>query len=155
MSGEERPITDADVAELIQRMDEAAGAFIKGDIDHYLSLFDHGDDYSLMGPTGGDTVYGFDDSEERLAEFRSFFSAGEARLEVEATYFSGDLAVLAAVERQHGVVGGSPDQDWSLRVTLVFRRVGQRWHLVHRHADSLVHPIPWNHLAELARGLGS
>jgi ketosteroid isomerase-like protein len=153
MNAEERRITDADLAELVQRMDEAAGAFIKGDIDHYLSLFDHADDYSLMGPTGGETVHGFDASEERLAEFRSFFTAGEARLEVDQTYVSGDLAVLVAVERQHGVVGGSPDQDWSLRVTLVLRRVGDRWNLVHRHADALVHPIPWGHLAELARGL--
>jgi ketosteroid isomerase-like protein len=153
MNAEERPITDADLAELVQRMDEAAGAFIKGDIDHYLSLFDHADDYSLMGPTGGETVHGFDSSGDRLAEFRSFFTSGEARLEVDQTYVSGDLAVLVAVERQHGEVGGSPDQDWSLRVTLVLRRVGDRWHLVHRHADALVHPIPWSHLAELARGL--
>ena len=78
MNAEERPITDADLAELVQRMDEAAGAFIKGDIDHYLSLFDHADDYSLMGPTGGETVHGFDSSGERLAEFRSFFTAGTA-----------------------------------------------------------------------------
>jgi ketosteroid isomerase-like protein len=36
----------------------------------------------------------------------------------------GDLAVLVAIERQHGEVGGLPDQDWSPRVTLVFRREG-------------------------------
>jgi ketosteroid isomerase-like protein len=152
---QEQQITDADLAELTQRMDEAAGAFIKGDIDHYLSLFDHADDYTLMGPTGGETVRGFDSSENRLAEFRSFFTSGEARLEVDQTYASGDLAVLVAVERQHGVAGGTPDQDLSLRVTLVLRRVGDRWHLVHRHADALVHPIPWSHFTELARGLDS
>jgi ketosteroid isomerase-like protein len=146
-------VTDTDVTELVQRMDEAAGAFIRGDIDHYLSLFDHADDYTLMGPTGGETVHGFDSSEDRLAEFRRFFASGEATLEVAQTYSSGDLAVIVAVERQHGEAGGTPDQDWSLRVTLVLRRVGDRWHLVHRHADPLVHEIPWTHLADLARGL--
>jgi len=146
-------ITPDDMDALVRRMDEAAGAFIRGDIDHYVSLFDHPDDYTLMGPTGGDVVRGFDSSEERLAQFRSFFASGEARLEVAQTYTSGNLAVLVAVERQHGEVGSSPDQDWSLRVTLVLRRVGDRWHLVHRHADALVHEIPWSHLAELARGL--
>jgi ketosteroid isomerase-like protein len=145
--------TDPDINDLVQRMDEAAGAFICGDIDHYVSLFEHADDYTLMGPTGGATVRGFDSSEERLAEFRRFFTAGEATLEVDQTYTSGDLAVIVAVERQHGEAGGAPDQDWSLRVTLVLRRVGDRWHLVHRHADPLVRPIPWSHLAELARGL--
>lgn len=39
------------------------------------------------------------------------------------------------------------------RVTLVFRRAGDRWQLVHRHADPLVRQIPFEHCAQLARGL--
>ena len=68
------------------------------------------------------------------------------------THASGDLAVLVAIERQHGEVGGLPDQDWSLRVALVFRRDGPGWRLVHRHADPLVHGISLEQLAALARG---
>jgi len=56
------------------------------------------------------------------------------------------------VERQHGTVGGLPDQDWSLRVTLVFRRERSDWRLVHRHADALVQPISMDQLSRLARG---
>jgi ketosteroid isomerase-like protein len=56
------------------------------------------------------------------------------------------------IERQHGQVGGLPSQDWSLRVTLVFRREGSDWQLVHRHADPLVHGISLEQLAALARG---
>jgi ketosteroid isomerase-like protein len=81
-----------------------------------------------------------------------FFKSGEATLEVEQTYASGDLAVLVAVERQHGVIGDHPMQDWSLRVTLVFRRDGSDWRLAHRHADPLVHPISFDQLADLTRG---
>ena len=40
----------------------------------------------------------------------------------------------------------------SLRVTLVFRRAGDRWQIVHRHADPLVRTIPFEHFARLARG---
>ena len=65
---------------------------------------------------------------------------------------SGDLVVLVGIERQHGQVGGLPDQDWSLRVTLVYRRATGGWELLHRHADPLVRPIPFEHCAELARG---
>ena len=51
-----------------------------------------------------------------------YFRGGEADLEVFASYTSGNLAVLVAIERQHGEVGDLPDQDLSLRVTLVFRK---------------------------------
>jgi hypothetical protein len=88
-----------------------------------------------------------------FAERRAaWFQGGEARLEVVQTCRAGDLAVIAAIERQHGVVGGLPEQDWSLRVTLVFRRDDGEWRLVHRHADALVHTIDHAQLSVLARG---
>ena len=73
-------------------------------------------------------------------------------VEVDASYVTDHLAVLAVVERQHGFVGDLAEQDWSLRVTLVFRRDEGQWRLVHRHADALVHTIGWNTLSQLARG---
>jgi len=146
-------ITETDLRELVERMDEAADAYIRGDLRHYFALFDHGDDFSLMPPYGGQTRHGFEYSEEALEENSRFFASGEATLDVEQTYTSGDLVVLVAVERQHGEVGGLPDQDMSLRVTIVFRRVGDRWRIVHRHADPLVREIPFDHFAHLARGL--
>jgi ketosteroid isomerase-like protein len=149
----EHQVTESELAELVSRMDEAAAAYIRGDIHHYLSLFDHPDDYTLMPPYGGETTYGYAYTEEGAAETSRFFASGEATLDLQHSYVSGDLAVLVAVERQHGEVGGFPEQDWSLRVTLVFRRAGDRWEIVHRHADPLVRQIPFEHLARLARGL--
>ena len=148
-------ITAEDLADLVRRMGEAADAYMHGDLQGYVAQFDHGEDYTLMPPYGGQTRRGFEYTQEAAASTRSFFASGEARLDVEQTYVSGDLVVLVAVERQHGEVGGLPDQDMSLRVTLVFRRAGERWQLVHRHADPLVRQIPFEHLAELARGLGT
>jgi len=60
--------------------------------------------------------------------------------------------VLVAIERQQGVVGDLPKQDWSLRVTSVFRRTDSGWELAHRHADPLVHPINAEQLSALALG---
>jgi ketosteroid isomerase-like protein len=105
-----------------------------------------------MAPYGGHPWRGFDTSPEALAATARHFQGGEAELEVVETYASGDLAVLVAIERQRGVVGGLPEQDWSLRVTLVFRRDGSEWQLAHRHADPLVHEISHEQLAALARG---
>ena len=112
----------------------------------------HADDYTLMPPTGGQARRGFDDSEEAIGALERYFRGGEADVEVVATYASGDLVVLVVVERQHGEVGELPPQDWSLRVTMVFRRQGSDWLQVHRHADPLVHEISQDQLAVLARG---
>jgi len=60
--------------------------------------------------------------------------------------------VLVAVERQQATIADLPDQEWSLRITLVFRREDGEWRLVHRHADPLTRPIEPGLFAALARG---
>ncbi len=145
-------ITDQDLDELVERCREAAVHFIRGEMHDYLRLIHHSDDYTLMPPTGGETRHGFDDSEESVAATAAFFHGGEADFEVHQTYASGDLAVVVGVERQRGVVGDLPEQDYSLRLTLVFRREGSDWVQVHRHADALAHEISFEKLAALARG---
>ena len=145
-------VTDDELAGLVQRVTEAAQALISGDSRRYAALVAHADD-TLMSPYGGDVVRGFDDSGAGLDALASFFRGGDASVEVVESYTSGDLAVLVVFERQLGTVGELPEQDWSLRVTWVFRRVGaSKWELVHRHADALVHPIDHERLGQLARG---
>jgi len=148
----EETVTAADVDEHVARMGEAASAYIGGEIRWYFDLMQHADDFTLMDPFGGDTSRESGASEERIAALEAFFQGGECELDVVQTYASGNLAVLVVVERQRGEVGGSPSQDWSLRATLVFRREDAVWHLVHRHADPLVHAITFEQLGELARG---
>lgn len=146
-------VTDEDLAALVRRSAEAASALISGDVHRYFALIRHADDFTLMNPFGGDPGRGVDTSPAGLdAQQRFFTGPGEAELEVVQTLASGDLAVLAVIERQHGAVGGLPEQDLSLRVTLVFRREGAEWRLVHRHADPLVHPIGLEQLTALLRG---
>lgn len=141
------------LVELVELVDRAAKAYIRGDIGGYLDLIHHAPDYTLMPPYGGPTRHGFAISDEGRRELSEFFAAGEAEFDLERCYASAELVVLVGVERQHGEVGGTPDQDWSLRVTLVFRRTDQGWCAVHRHADGLVQELPWNLFGALARGV--
>jgi ketosteroid isomerase-like protein len=146
-------VTDQELAELVRRVTEAAEALIRGDIEGYVSRIKHADDYTLMSPYGGTPTRGFDDSDEAMAGLARFFRGGEAEVELVETYASGALVVLVVIERQHGTVGDLPEQDWSLRVTWVFRRTADSdWELVHRHADALVHAIDHERLGALARG---
>jgi len=147
------PASNPELADLVGRVTEAARALIHGDVEGYLARITHAEDYTLMSPYGGDPTRGFDDSPEARRAVAGFFHGGEAVGEVVGAYGAGDLAVLAVIERQHGVVGDLPEQDWSLRVTWVFRRTGGGdWELVHRHADALVHPIDHERLGAMARG---
>jgi ketosteroid isomerase-like protein len=140
------------IADLVRRTEQAAAALIRGDLHAYLQLIRHANDYTLMQPFGGPPTRGFDPRPENVAALARFFKGGESTLEITQSYASGDLVVLVLIERQHGEVGGLPDQDWSLRVTQVYRRSGATWELVHRHADPLVHPIGIDRAAALARG---
>jgi ketosteroid isomerase-like protein len=143
---------DVTLAELTRIARESAQAYFDGNLDAYAGLVRHAEDFSLMPPFGGPTVHGFVLSDQARESTRRTFRGGEVAVDVEAACVADDLAVLAVVERQNGQVGDLPAQDWSLRVTLAFRREDEEWRLVHRHADALVHPIGWDTLAALARG---
>ena len=149
----EGKVTDQELTDLIEQTAEAASALIRGNVRRYLTLIRHADDYTLMAPSGGEPRRGFDASDQAVDALAEYFRGdGEAELEVFESYRSGDLVVLVAIERQHGEVGGLPDQDWSLRVTLVFRREGTGWRLAHRHADPLVNEIAIERAFSIARG---
>jgi ketosteroid isomerase-like protein len=143
-------------AELVGRSQEAVRAFIRGDVAAYLGFVDVADDFTLMQPFGGDVTRGFNRSPEWAKGIQDYFRDGEADVELVQSYASGDepgdIAVLVTIEHQHGKVGGLPDQEWPLRVTLVFRRAKTGWELVHRHADLTVRRITLEQAAMMARG---
>jgi ketosteroid isomerase-like protein len=147
----ERSISDDELAELVRLTEEATSAFMRGDMERYLALTPHARGFTLMNPFGGPPAR-YEDRTESLRAAASYFKAGEAKLEVADAHVWGDTVVLVMIERQHGEVGGLPDQDWPLRVTQVYRREGSDWLLVHRHADPLVHAVGLEQAAVLARG---
>jgi ketosteroid isomerase-like protein len=140
-------------AALIARAAEKNAAFMRGDMQRWAELVRIAPDFTLMQPFGGPASRGFDKSPQRLAEMSRYFRNGKTQLEVAQTYASNELVVLVMIERQTGEVGGLPEQDWSLRVTEVYREAGSEWELVHRHADALVHRITLEQLSALARGV--
>jgi ketosteroid isomerase-like protein len=144
--------SDSAVAELIRISEQSNAALMKGDIDSYLSLITFARDFTLMSPFGGTPTRASDLSAERLQALGRFFRNGTFEQEVVQAYGSADLIVLALIERGHVEVGGLPAQDWSLRVTLVYRRDGTTWTLAHRHADPLAGGITLKHAAAIARG---
>jgi len=144
-------ITDDELAELVRRTEEATSAYMRGDLDRYLTLTHHVRGFTLTPPYGG-VPASYENRAEDLRAATTSFKGGDTKLELVHAHAWGDTVVLVMVERNHGQVGGLPDQDWPLRVTHVYRREGGDWLLVHRHADPLVHVIGPEQMAALARG---
>jgi len=127
-------------------------AFMRGDMESWAALTRIAFDFTLMQPFGGAASRGFDKSPARLAELARYFRNGVTKLEDVHTYGTEGTIVLVMIERQTAEVGGLPNQDWSLRVTEVYREDAEGWELVHRHADPLVHRMTIDQAAALAQG---
>lgn len=141
------------VTMLVSRAAEKNAAFMRGDMARWLELVHLAGDFTLMEPFGGPASHGFDASPERMAQRARYFRNGQTAIELARSYATPEMIVLVMIERQTGEVGGLPEQDWSLRVTEVYRNEGAEWVLAHRHADLLVRPISLGQAARIARGL--
>jgi ketosteroid isomerase-like protein len=141
-----------ETAALIERSAEANAALMRGDVDRYRALVPISADFTLMSPFGGAPSHGSQLTDERWEAMRRFFRNGTLQQELVQSYATADMIVLATIERAHVEVGGLPAQDWALRVTLVYRREGTGWQLVHRHADPLAPGVSVEQAAALARG---
>lgn len=145
-------VDNPEVARLADQASAAHERLMRGDIAGYRRVMDLTPDFTLMDPFGGRPT-GAPAGDEHWARIGRLFEHGrDAVFELIASYFAGDMAVLVANEHAHVAVAGLPAQTWSLRVTLVFRRMGATWHLAHRHADPLATGIALEAAAALGRG---
>jgi ketosteroid isomerase-like protein len=138
----ERSAEDArEIERVIARAAQAHEHLMRGDIDAYRRAIQVAPDFILMDPFGGIPT-GAPKSDAHWQRIGGFFREGrDANFQTLGSHRSGDLIVLVANERAHVAVGTLPAQDWTLRVTLVFRRDAGTWRLVHRHADPLAKGI--------------
>jgi ketosteroid isomerase-like protein len=145
------PNFDAILADLVRKSEQANAALMDGDVETYLGLITLSEDFTLMSPFGGTPSHGAY-SRERWNEIGRFFKNGTLKQELVQAYGTANMIVLVVIEHCFGEVGGLAAQEWSLRVTTVYRRDGSAWHLVHRHADPLAKGISLEQAANLARG---
>lgn len=137
---------------LIAHYAEANAALMRGDADSWERLSPMSEDFVLMSPFGGKPSRFADYSPERIQRMGKFFRNGTFDHELVQAYATADMVVLVTIERSNVEVGNLPAQEWSLRVTSVFKRHGSSWQLAHRHASPLVHSVSLHEAAALARG---
>src|SRR5439155_11523243 len=121
----------------------AADEFAKGNPAPVKALWSHRDDVTLANPFGP-SVRGWKQVSQALEYASSRFRDGEVTsFEGVARYETTDLASIHELERWQAKVGGREEvAAFDLRVTSTFRREGDTWKLVHRHADPVPTPHP-------------
>lgn len=133
------------IAKLLERCRRDHAAWINGDGSGY-SLPDDG---SILGAVGGWSLGGAETASRQSSVARQWES-GRGQVEYINGAVSGELAWLTFIER--GLVvfrGDTTERRWDLRVTEVFRRSGDQWERVHRHADPLVERRTVGEVADL------
>ena len=125
---------DEVIASLVERCRRDHAAWINGDGSGYALP----EDGTIMGAVGGYS-FGGPATSERQAVVARQWQSGRGEVELVNGGVAGDLAWVALIERATVVLDpGGSKRRWDLRVTEVFRRVGDSWERVHRHADPLV-----------------
>lgn len=153
--GDSAPKKNLAPVDLVRIASGAHESLMAGDVTTHRRLITLTDDFSFMGPFGGKPSQAAQFTDARWTEIGRFFRNGrDAEFELVQSYYSKNLAVLVATERATVEVGGMPAQNWSLRVTLVFKREQGEWRLAHRHADPLARAMPLQEAAKLADDAG-
>ena len=126
-----------DFEQFMKQREQAAGAFVSGDIGPLSAIAAHTSRASFFGPRGG-----FEQGAEHVLEVYerdcAHFAAGESRFEILHMAAGDSVAYWTGL--QHATTrfkGSDKTVPMRLRVTEIFRREGREWKLVHRHADML------------------
>jgi ketosteroid isomerase-like protein len=117
-----------------ERVKVALAAMGSGDPQPYIDCWAESDDATLFG-AWGPIEKGYQQVTETFRWVGSRFKSGQLVPENTVAFTSGDLAYTVGFERGEVVVDGGARRLMTLRVTHIYRRFGEEWRLVHRHAD--------------------
>ncbi len=131
-------------AAFLPQWETAQSRFINGDPTLWKENASHGDDVSIFGAFGG-FEKGWAEVGARNDWASAQFEESGAKQNIEYVNkgASGDLAFTISIEHQLAQIKGqTAPTSRALRVTQIFRKEGDSWKLLHRHADPLVERLP-------------
>jgi ketosteroid isomerase-like protein len=124
---------------VLAALEHATVEFTAGRVAAFQSLYSHSDEVTIFGAFGGHE-HGWEVVGPRLAWAAAQFKPNDAATDrtVLNAYFGGDVGYVVTLESIPGSTLVDGAGQGTLRVTHVFRREGDEWRIVHRHADPLI-----------------
>ena len=128
----------------IEAFRQALDQYMKGDAEPVLDLVSRADDVTLANPLGPPTR-GSENVRMAASHGAAMLRDGSVRgFEEVVRYSTPDLGYVVQIERTQARFEdtGTTMNPIALRVTMIFRREGDIWRVVHRHADPITTPRP-------------
>lgn len=128
-----------DFETFMQQRQSAANAYVNGDATPLQHLLTQENPATFFAPFGG-YVQGADAVATRYTDDADAFTTGsESHFERLHIGASDGIGYWVGIQHALAYMQGNPDPvPMKLRITELFRREGNHWKLIHRHADTLV-----------------
>lgn len=133
-------VRDADIQQLVEHLDRERQAWIEGRFDPTSTgPMSQAPDMTIFAPFGGPAGTAGPELHARQQRMSAQFRGGSGDCELVRAIASDDLVILVMLERNQVTFEGQTEaRPWTLRTTQVFRRDGNQWIRLHRHADPLI-----------------
>ena len=127
-----------DFEQFMKRRELAARAYVSGDFGPLSNIITHLSPATFFGPRGGVEQGGEHVFETHQRGAEQFEPGAENHFEILQMAARDGIGYWVGLQRATARIRGEVEaMPFDLRVTEVFRREGDDWKLVHRHADPL------------------